>query len=83
MAIGEMSLKGVKWQIVHGALARRAIVRTFLFALAVSAVPLLHILTGANFGVIPSVIFRDCAVKVGAATADSRGVLRLLGTSTC
>ncbi|XP_023005974.1 uncharacterized protein LOC111498834 [Cucurbita maxima] len=71
-----MSLKGVKWQIVHGALARRAIVRTFLFALAVSAVPLLHILTGANFGVIPSVIFRDCAVKcdyVNSNAKDSRG----------
>ncbi|XP_038904424.1 uncharacterized protein LOC120090789 [Benincasa hispida] len=69
-----MNLKAVKWQIVHGVLARRVVVRIFFLALAVSTVPLLHILTGADFGVIPSVIFRDCAVKSGYVEAkDSRG----------
>ncbi|KGN58954.1 uncharacterized protein LOC101213900 [Cucumis sativus] len=69
-----MNLKAVKWQIIHGALARRIVVRIFLLALAVSAVPLLHIFMGADFGVIPSVIFRDCAVKYGDVEAKvSRG----------
>ena len=68
--IGEMSLKAVKWQIAHGALARRVVIRTFLLALAVSTVPLLHILTGTDFGVI----FRDCVVKSGDVEARvSRG----------
>lgn len=65
-------MKAVKSQIVHGALARRVVVRFFLLALAISTVPLLNILTGADFGVIPSGIFRDCAVKASDLNLNAK-----------
>lgn len=62
-----MDLKAVKFQILHGSIARRVVYRTFVIASAMSIIPLLHILSGSDFGTFAS---PDCAANLGFATAN-------------
>jgi SAM-dependent methyltransferase len=65
-----MDLKAVKYQILHGSIARRVLYRSFLFASVMSIIPLLHILSGSDFGTFASLASTDCAANLGFATAN-------------
>ncbi|XP_062166193.1 uncharacterized protein LOC133872632 [Alnus glutinosa] len=65
-----MDLKAVKYQILHGSIARRLLYRTFVISSVISIIPLLHILSGSDLGTFASMTSSDCAVNSGIAMAS-------------
>ncbi|KAG6642959.1 uncharacterized protein LOC122277034 [Carya illinoinensis] len=64
-----MDLKAVRYQILHGSIARRVLYRSFVIASAVSIIPLLHILSGSDSGIFASLATSDCAFNSDFSTA--------------
>lgn len=60
-----MDLKLVKFQILHGSIARRMFFRAFFIAAAMSVVPLIHILSGSYMRMFNFVNTMDCASELG------------------
>ncbi|KAL5740765.1 hypothetical protein ACOSP7_029646 [Xanthoceras sorbifolium] len=60
-----MDFKSLKCKILHGSIARRVLLRSFMVASALSIVPLLHILSGYDTVMFNAVTSNDCAVISG------------------
>ena len=65
-----MDLKALKFQILHGSIARRVLYRSFMIASVISIIPLFHILSGSDFGTFGSLATTDCTANLGFATAS-------------
>lgn len=60
-----MDLKTLKFKILHGSLARRVLLRSFMIVSALSIVPLLQILFGSDPVMLNTVYSNDCTVISG------------------
>ncbi|EXC16230.1 hypothetical protein L484_024402 [Morus notabilis] len=65
-----MDSKTPKFQILHGSVARRVLIRTFLIAAALSVIPLVHILSGPYLKMLAPIMSGDCAVHLGQSTTN-------------
>lgn len=66
-----MELKAVKFQILHGSIARRLLFRAFIFAFAISVISLVNILSGPYLKMFSSATVGDCvAMHLGNPTAN-------------
>lgn len=60
-----MDYKALKYQILHGYIARRVLLRTFMIASAISLFPLLHVLSGGNPAFFAPASSDNCAADSG------------------
>lgn len=65
-----MDSKPLKFQIFHGPIARRVLLRFLLIATALSVIPLVHILSGPYLKMLAPITSGDCAVHLGESTAN-------------
>ncbi|GMN39127.1 hypothetical protein TIFTF001_008351 [Ficus carica] len=64
-----MNLKMVKFQILHGSIARRVLIRAFFIAVTLSVIPLVQILPGSYLKMLAPITF-DCATHPGQSTTN-------------
>ena len=65
-----MDSKTAKYPILHGSVARRVLIRSFLLAAALSVIPLVHILSGPYLKMLAPITSGDCAVHLGQSTTN-------------
>ncbi|XP_062117224.1 uncharacterized protein LOC133831072 [Humulus lupulus] len=65
-----MDLKPLKFPIFHGPIARRVLFRSFLFASALSIIPLVQILSGPYLKMLAPITSGDCSVHLRESTAN-------------
>ncbi|XP_062117222.1 uncharacterized protein LOC133831069 [Humulus lupulus] len=64
-----MDLKPWKFSNFHVSIAKRMLFRSFMIALALSVIPLVHILSGEYLKMLGPIISGNCAVHLGESTA--------------
>ncbi|GMH10078.1 hypothetical protein Nepgr_011919 [Nepenthes gracilis] len=63
--------KALKWQVLHGSLARRVIIRAFLFVIAVSSLPLMLLVCDTETTTLYPVNSDECATHLGLLDPNS------------